>query len=223
MNIDIRSHFSPLHHFYLIEGDKDALVREVAEHISELGFMSDTARHISKDHFTIDDAHELQKQQIETTDADKKFFIVTFNTIGHEAEQSLLKTLEEPKEGTHFFFITPSLRGIRDTILSRCYRISGESSLHEKEEKMAKEFLKNNSVDRMVQVAEILESAEEEPNLPKTFVRALLQTVYKSFSMEKKEERIVIEKVSELCEYMENRGSSEKYILETLALIIPRR
>ena len=223
MKLDLSKHTTPFHHFYLIEGDIENTVTAITTHLRERGFTPDTTRHIAKDHFTIDDAHELQKQQIETTDADKKFFIVTFNTIGHEAEQSLLKTLEEPKEGTHFFFITPSLCGIRDTILSRCYRISGENLLHEKEEKMAKEFLKGNSVDRMVQVAEILESAEEEPNLPKTVTRALLQMVYKSFSMEKKEERIVVEKVSELCAYMENRGSSEKYILETLALIIPRR
>jgi hypothetical protein len=222
MKLDLSKHTNPFHHFYLIEGDIENTVSGITTHLGELGFTPDATRHITKDHFTIDDAHELQHSQIETTDTLKKFFIVTFNTIGHEAEQSLLKTLEEPKEGTHFFFVTPRIRGIRDTILSRCYKIIGDTASDSSIEKMVKDFLKGNSVDRLVQVAEILESAEEESNLPKTFTRALMQQVYESFSIEKKEEREVIEKTAELCGYIENRGASEKYILETLALTIPQ-
>ncbi len=222
MKLDLSKHTTPFHHFYLIEGDIENTVATITTHLGELGFAPDTTRHITKDHFTIDDAHELQSNQIETTDNINKFFIVTFNTIGHEAEQSLLKTLEEPKEGTHFFFVTPHIHGIRDTILSRCYKIIGDTASDSSIEKMVKDFLKGNSADRFAKVAEILESAEEESVLPKTFTRELLRIVHNSFSVEKKEERDVIEKTAELCGYMENRGASEKYILETLAILIPR-
>lgn len=49
----------------------------------------------------------------------KKFIVSSFNTISHQAQNSLLKTLEEPRPDTHIFLVTPSISTLLPTVLSR--------------------------------------------------------------------------------------------------------
>src|SRR2546421_501162 len=60
--------------------------------------------------FTIDEARELKSlaETMPIHDSGKKIFILTMNGITVEAQNALLKLLEEPAEYSHFFLILPS-------------------------------------------------------------------------------------------------------------------
>ena len=77
--------------------------------------------------FTIADAREL-KQQAESkpiTSAGRKIFILEMSGITVEAQNALLKLLEEPADRTHFFIIIPSAHLLLPTIKSRILLIDG--------------------------------------------------------------------------------------------------
>lgn len=76
--------------------------------------------------FAIDDAREV-KSLAETRPANEgayKVFVLTMNAITVEAQNALLKLLEEPPEYARFFLIMPSAHLLLPTVRSRV-RISG--------------------------------------------------------------------------------------------------
>jgi len=71
--------------------------------------------------FTIDDAREvkLSHEMMPTDSSGKKFFILSMDGITIEAQNALLKLLEEPSEYAHFFLIIPSAHLLLPTVKSR--------------------------------------------------------------------------------------------------------
>ena len=53
----------------------------------------------------------------------KKIIILAFSTITIEAQNILLKTLEEPPHNTYLFLITPLSDTLLPTVLSRCVKV----------------------------------------------------------------------------------------------------
>lgn len=79
--------------------------------------------------FTIDNAREL-KSLAETrpvTEAGKKIFIILANTVTIEAQNALLKLLEEPPSYAHFYFVIPSAHILLPTVKSRI-QIAGDTT-----------------------------------------------------------------------------------------------
>lgn len=54
----------------------------------------------------------------------KKIFIITTNSVTHEAQNALLKLLEDPAEYAHFFLIVPSAHILLSTIKSRMMEVN---------------------------------------------------------------------------------------------------
>jgi hypothetical protein len=71
--------------------------------------------------FLIDDAREVKASagMKPVTAGTKKIFILTMNGITVEAQNALLKILEEPPEYAHFFLIIPSAHLLLPTVKSR--------------------------------------------------------------------------------------------------------
>ena len=84
--------------------------------------------------FTIDDARELKVAALMRPVADEgKIFVLQMNGITVEAQNALLKLLEEPPEYAHFFIIVPSAHLLLPTVKSRLSQISaGEDIQHKK-------------------------------------------------------------------------------------------
>lgn len=77
------------------------------------------------DNFTIDDARELKSMhEMRPTGTDgRKIFIVSMNGVTIEAQNALLKLLEEPAEYATFFLIVPSAHLLLPTVKSRLMKI----------------------------------------------------------------------------------------------------
>jgi DNA polymerase III delta prime subunit len=126
-DVDILSH-----HAYLIVGGDSVK----AELISMLEKNYEVKIHSNPDFFdrvyetfTIDDARELKSlaNMRPVTDSDKKIFILMMNGITVEAQNALLKLLEEPPEYVHFFLIIPSAHLLLPTVKSRMSMIDAGS------------------------------------------------------------------------------------------------
>ena len=86
--------------------------------------------------FSIDDARELKSiaSTRPTEPSGKKIFIVMADSITAEAQNALLKLLEEPPEYAHFFLVLPSAHILLPTVKSRISFVGGRSEGRRHEE-----------------------------------------------------------------------------------------
>jgi len=154
-----------LHHAYLIEGVSDEIVLEIKEFLKSLGVNTignPDFVHIQLDSFKIEDARNLKSYATQKSfDTGKKIFIISANNFLLEAQNSLLKTFEEPINNTHFFLIVPDINVLLKTLVSRFYLISTRSDLAE-ETKKAEEFIALPLKDRIDFIKELLIEPEED-------------------------------------------------------------
>ncbi|GEM_PF-208662 len=121
------------HHAYLLIGNdslKDELILSLA-HDHGVAIQGNPDFFERKyQNFTIDDSRELKAahEMMPITAAGKKVFIISLNGITVEAQNALLKLLEEPAEYAHFFLIIPSAHLLLPTVRSRLSLINTTAS-----------------------------------------------------------------------------------------------
>ena len=180
--------------------------------------------------FTIDDSREIKilHNSRPTIEANKKIFILTMNGVTIEAQNSLLKLLEEPADYAHFFLIIPSAHLLLPTVKSRMqviqdleFNVKGASEGDLAEE--AKFFLKANKVKRLDIVKKLVEEISKEKKTKQDvvdFVSAVESVVYensKSVDGLKKNKK-ALEAISLVRNYIHDRAPSVKMLLEYMAL-----
>ncbi len=192
--------------------------------------------------FTIDDAREL-KTSAEmrptsgdvTTGADadaKKIFVVQMNSVTVEAQNALLKLLEEPASYVHFFLIVPSAHLLLPTVKSRLSFIGtskGEISNHggagvadiTSAAEEAATFAGLSVPKRLVYIKKLVDDISDEKR-PKQaaidFLNALESLIHSTGGARKSTQQLeVIEKARG---YMDDRAPSVKMLLEYVALNI---
>ncbi len=216
-----------LHHAYLIEGDKDSslsLVNSFLENDLEILIKGNPDYwQTDYENFGIDDARAL-KERAGMKASGRKFFVVSFNFITLEAQNSLLKILEEPTSGTHFFLLTESSDHLAPTLKSRLAIINRASTSSEIDLSDAKKFLNASKSDRLKIVKEIIEDISDEEKSKAdaiSFVNNVEYVLYKNFEKTKNEEaRKSLQRVVDFKGYLFDRGSSAKLILEYFAVLL---
>lgn len=142
------------HHAILFTGDRETGMRHAHMHIQSilnapiLG--NPDVEIIVRDRFSINDARILKRRAAQTPFGSAQAFVIAANTILVEAQNALLKLLEEPSSQTHFFIIVPSSLHLLPTVHSRLapskyvpYTIA-EDDAH-----FAKTFLSSSVSERM--------------------------------------------------------------------------
>ncbi len=173
--------------------------------------------HLEYESFSIDDARYLkERQQHKSLAGGKKFFIIAFDFITHEAQNSLLKIVEEPTEGTHFFFITSSEKILLPTLLSRVQVERLHSSVDE--EGVIKAFVAGSLNERLEFLKDIIESKNKAE--ARSIVDGLLYFLHQEGLEEK--EHAFFSSLLQMHSYLNDRGSSVKMIMEYIALMTPR-
>ncbi len=231
-----------LHHAYLIEGDRDKIVSEVLKFVESLGIKINNnpdVIHLSLDSFKINDARNLKSFASEKgISADKKIFIISANSFLLEAQNSLLKVLEEPIESTHFFITTPDINSLLKTFVSRFYFISARQparaggDIAESVDE-AKKFLAMPLKTRLDFIKELLAEIEEDEEesvvLNSTrskamkFLNSLEESLHKTVMsrMPLDTNTDVFEHIFKVREVLRIPGSSAKTLLESVALVVP--
>src|SRR3989344_1570535 len=182
-----------LHHAYLIEGNKDGILPEI------LKFMQgEELIQINLDSFKLDDARELKSLGVEKANTEgKKIFIISTNSFLLEAQQALLKLLEEPILNTHFFLIIPDINSLLTTFRSRFYLI--KNSKEENKSENAVKFIKMSLQQRIDFLNELETSLVS---------RTVLDTT-------------CFEHFFKVREFLRMPGSSPKTLMESVAIMIP--
>lgn len=215
-----------LHHAYVIEGG-DSIKDKLLQYIEGLGITTkgNPDVHVREYNvFGIDDGRAIQAlESKKAVIADKKIFILHINSITREAQNSLLKTFEEPTSGTHFFILIPSANVLLETLLSRVQviKMKENSNSH-----FAKQFLSASPAERLALITEIIESKDKQEAI--SLVNSLEGELYTQSDFSKNiggVEHITTESFEALQSvrsYLNDRSSSVKILLEHLSVTLPQ-
>ncbi|MEI6352596.1 MAG: hypothetical protein WCO35_01540 [Candidatus Nomurabacteria bacterium] len=239
MNLDIifQEFLTSNHHTFLLETNNRE--RDFKFFHSKLQEESKTDEIFSIDLkvFDIEKAREVVnygKTSFET----KHYIVISFYSINREAQNVLLKFLEETPNNVKIIFIIHAGAKILKTIYSRVYKLNSENELNTENnevENLAKTFLETKKLSRMKikEIVELLakkdEYAEEfedkersDREVVEVFLLALHSELFKEYKKTKDPSLLSnLEELTEYLKYIKNNSSSGKTILEFLSLRLP--
>lgn len=173
----------------------------------------------------IDEARQIKEMQQRSAAnvGAKKVFVISADTITHEAQNALLKVLEEPTANTHFFLLMPSVETLLPTLRSRVVLVptgemmvaQGESGGPVATATLVSEFLAASKGGRMALLKPLMEEKDKLATI--AFVDALIKKLSKSAQDTKKHAK-ELEMLITMRGYINDRSASIKMILEYLAL-----
>ena len=107
----------------VIRENRDKIIKSLAEKGEKKGYSKFSFK--TGKTITLDQMNEIKKfSQYNSLRNSKKFVIINpADTMNKEAQNSLLKILEEPPKNFHFFLICENHTSLLQTILSRCQHI----------------------------------------------------------------------------------------------------
>jgi len=177
----------------------------------------------SFENFTIDDARELKlsHENKATSIEGKKIFILDIKAITIEAQNALLKLLEEPSVGSHFFLIVPSISLLLPTVLSRMLVVETNhvSDNLKAEDGEAQAFLTLSLPKRLEIVKSIADDLTKEKRTKQSvidFLDSIQALVYKKEGATKGLR--MLEAIELARKYAGDRAPSLKMLLEYVAL-----
>ena len=153
----------------------------------------------------------------------KRIFVISINNITIEAQNALLKLLEEPAQYAHFFLIIPSAHLLLPTVRSRLNFLqnkSSDESANSPEAKVeAEKFLKLTKAKRLDYIKNFLDEITKEKRSKREaveFINSLEKYIYDTKGV--KEGKVMLEDISLIRKYLNDRAPSLKMLLEYVAL-----
>jgi DNA polymerase III delta prime subunit len=210
--------YSKNHHAYVVDTNglpPDKAAHELSRHVesrhdghaaTRLCFFFDT---LLVENTT--DIISVQKKKSRRNE--HRFIYLGFTSATREAQNALLKALEEPSARTSFFLLVPAVHILLDTIISRCVRLTIDISADTEPSFMAMRFS-----DRLAYVQKLL---EEKERIPQFFAR--LEQDIESLLVRgtQKETAAALAHLFTYKRMVLNQSSASKYLLEELALTVP--
>ncbi|OHA78967.1 MAG: hypothetical protein A3B07_01575 [Candidatus Yonathbacteria bacterium RIFCSPLOWO2_01_FULL_43_27] len=226
-----------LHHAHLIQGTHEdvmpALTHLLEKHMGVHAHNNPDVTFLSLRTFGIDESRNLSEMQTRASfssskgesDIARKFFIVGTDSITREAQTALLKTFEEPTVGTHFFFVVPRADTILATLKSRVVFFDAQDFSEKKKEEgaIAEKFLQSTRSERFAMIKKITETKKDVP-INREMVRIILDHLERILYTRlagKKDTTSIFHEIYQAKNYLADRGSSPKMLLEHLAIVVP--
>lgn len=213
-----------LHHAYCFEGDlslvKEFLLKSIKKDLGfrTLGNPDFLMREFDK--FGINDGKMINEFQLKKpVGGDKKIIIISTIKITREAQNSLLKTFEEPTKNTHFFLLVPTSEILLPTLRSRLeikkIKTKGNDS-------MARKFLRSGKHERLESVKKIIKERDRVSAI--NLLNELESVVQEKTDIKNisPEEILFFETLNKFRGYLNDTAPSIKMILEHIALIAPK-
>lgn len=219
------------HHAYCIVGAEDAQL-EILSFLKEKQGVSIQG---NPDVFvrtyeilTIDDARELKDMHATRPfssrggDVARRFFVIVIRSITHEAQNALLKMLEEPNGYALFFIVIPSDESLLPTVRSRLYMVRTTRSdlVSATRSDLVRDFLASPLASR-VAFADKLSADISDGKKPKSaaleFCADLSKLLHDS-GIEKNAAPLAA--IARTESYLRDRAASVKQLLEYMALSV---
>lgn len=210
------------HHAYGVIGDKKEVV-EIKELLEKKGIRQSANPDYFEyvyDTFAIGDARQI-KSLHETrpiNESGKKIFILSMSGITSEAQNALLKLLEEPSEYAIFFIVIPSAHLLLPTVRSRM-QILERGKQESVDLGEAKKFLKLSPAKKMEEIKTLVDSISKEKLIKQDAIIFLNNIEKAAYEQGKTKENMkLFEAIGLVRTYINDRAPSIKMLLEYLAL-----
>ncbi|MFA4890090.1 MAG: hypothetical protein WC587_00425 [Candidatus Paceibacterota bacterium] len=241
MNPVLKAHIEKkeFQHAYLLAGDYDAsrkMAFEAAKVLLEteptpgVGDFTDAGRRLEThpdffyEKFNLFGVDESRKLLLWASQrpllGSNKVFVAEVFSFSVESANALLKTFEEPFEGTHFFILVPSADAVIPTLRSRFVVIEesgGEKEITEETKKVCLDFLGSLPAKRV----KIAEKFFKDKTEAVEFLNGLEMIIRSSASL-KKPNFLALGVIQKAREFLFDRSPSVKMIMEYLALTLPK-
>lgn len=221
-----------LYHSYVLEGNPEEIVYLLRIYLEERGDINKSSPDLMLelyDSFNVEDGYRIKEwHKNKVIDGKKKICIIGTKFINREAEQALLKIIEEPTDNTHFFIVIPDSSLLLGTILSRVHLLKNLKSDNNFEDKIATEFIKVSLKERIEKVAEIVKEFKDNENsgglryYAISLLNGLERIIYKKWKIDLNNEdfKFILEEIKNCRNFLSIPGASVKMILEHIALVI---
>jgi DNA polymerase III delta prime subunit len=214
------------HHAYCLEGDCNLVKEnlfEILERDLKFGIKANPDFWLGQyDTFGIGDSREMGEFQIRKAVAgEKKVIVIIANKMTSEAQNSLLKTFEEPAPNTHFFLILPSSEILLPTLKSR---LVIQKLVRSDLTSSGGIFLKASKKERLEIAKEMAEKKDRQGAIE--LLNQLEQIIYENMKGNNggkgsKGDTVILETINKFRSYLNDRAPNLKMILEHLALVCP--
>jgi hypothetical protein len=232
--IDILDKLFPkdLYHSYVIEGNPQIIASKLLDFLEFRGEVESQSSDVlcqTYEAFTMDDSVIVKEWHSRSGITNgKKVCILAANFINREAEQTLLKIIEEPSVNTHFFIVVPDSSALLETIISRTHVIKINNQNDKEIYKTVTTFISSSPKERIDMIVSIIKENKDEENSGKlrayavVFVNEIESIFYQKFKKDKnnKQTIFILGELQKARVYLSTPGASVKMILEHLALII---
>jgi DNA polymerase III delta prime subunit len=213
------------HHAYCFEGDAISLKESLVDILErELKFKTKGNPDFWLGEFNtfgINDGKQITDFQLgKAMMGGKKVMLITLNSITREAQNSLLKTLEDPVLNTHFFLVVPSAEILLPTLKSRMVIIPrsdlGEASPRSD---LGEKFLSTPKKERLEIIKEMAENKDKAGAIE--LLNQLERVLYEQSHPLSTEKARILKTINKFRGYLNDRSPNLKMILEYVALITP--
>lgn len=223
---------------YLLVGDIGSTVTEINSIIIKISGCPITGNSdyyiCNTNVFDIAETKRLkQASQSKSVSGGKRFFVIAAEVFLENAQNALLKTLEEPIEGNHFFIITHDARCLLPTVVSRLIKIEnfGNKSYEVINNNviLCKKFLSAGVADRILMIGEIIKENDEarvQKSATRNFIKDVENIVFNKYRKGELDYLVdigtILSSISKVSDYSNDPASASKMLLEYLSLICPR-
>ncbi len=215
-------------HAYLVFGDREQNQKELEEYFTRMGIDTDQNPDVfffSKKQFGIPEVRKITSI-VSMTNAkmDTKYVTISTDAMTVEAQNALLKTIEEPASRTIFFILLPTGGYVLETVTSRVQVIT--SNRQHQHEALVTSFLSSTFLERMELLDVFYKEGEEakKTELEKGKISGFLKELEAglvALVVSKKIDRMVYEDYADVTKYILDRSANSKQILEYVAMRIP--
>jgi len=227
-----------LSHAYLIIGAVDEIIGELKKIIEKIqGASLDNNPDVFIENYLVFGVGESRKLRDaghkKSICGGKRFFIVGAHSFTEEAENALLKTLEEPLQDSHFFLAVPNIHAVLPTIKSRMTILQYDSLNKCEDGGICEKIIEKNIAERIIFLEELFDKCEDTEDIKKMRItgKNILKCFEKFIAKELKEKKWAerggfakkLEEVLKMEKYMMDISSSPRLILEYLSFILPHK
>ncbi len=203
------------HAYIFYKSDLSAVLAEIEKKTGFAFGGNQNAMMYEVESFGIDDSRavtELGNLQSEG----ESYVAIVARSIGAEAQHALLKTVEEPRRGVHYFIFVENPEMLLPTLRSRAIVVQKMSEVGNKSKHP--DFLVISLADRFAYIEKLAKNLKKDD--PNAFRDAAME-IFDAVMMKLRDnagDGKKLSRILELRNFLSDRGSSAKQLLETMAM-----
>lgn len=170
-------------------------------------------------HFGVDEARDIKARASLKALEGRRIFVLTAPVLTNEAQNALLKVLEEPQGDALFFLVVPSPQALLPTVRSRAQIFTLKNTSSTDSETVV--FLSASENERMEMLKPLLEKGSDDKRDLSRIIH-FLESLERALGAAKRVDAEALAAVYRARKFLLDKGALIKPLLEQVALLCPR-